>query len=669
MLHIATFFPRRTISMPLRRKLFLILSLMTMVPLLILLFGVVDRIESDLQQRIEAELHGKLDKMSSEINTLLAGQRAMAQGLAQVPAVKEFLRMARTQADDRYEERAAALQQFFLQYQQNVATIQAVRVIDANGKSILKVKEGHRIEPQYLDADYDRYFIADQSGRPFYKEAIDGFRDVYVSDFELGQVQRDAEFCPAMMRYSVPVRRGEDIDGVLVLNMWGSRIDETVLASIGGFPGKVYIAEISQDPVRDGIYLFHQDSAQRFANQLGTNFRISKDIGTENWQNLRNTSQPGMLSFDDGRMLFYHRYEPYQDERASWLIVIEASRDSIFAPINEIRFTIWLLLGVVLLLSLFVARWAADRLASPVQALASTITRYADGAMNARYTDTRSDEIGVVGRAFNYLCETLERTRRERDKAESAVRQSERLAAVGQMAAGIGHEINNPLMNIMSLASLVEKSLDPEKDKELLQDIHTLQGEGQRCARIVQGILKFARASEPRIERFDMASLLRDTLALLKHRIDATSLHLKKNICQQLYMQGDPNQLQQVIVNILLNAIQASPVNSKLSVSLEESDGNARVVVQDHGQGIPADELSRVFNPFYTTKPEGEGTGLGLSVSYGIVQKHGGQISIDSADGKGTTVVIMLPVDMVMPVDSSARMGVEENREKMVASN
>jgi two-component system NtrC family sensor kinase len=166
-----------------------------------------------------------------------------------------------------------------------------------------------------------------------------------------------------------------------------------------------------------------------------------------------------------------------------------------------------------------------------------------------------------------------------------------------------------------------------------------------------------------------MAALLNDTLALLRHRFEATSLSLEKNICNQLYMQGDPNQLQQVIVNILLNAIQASPANSGLSVSLEQIDGNARIVVQDQGQGIPADELSRVFNPFYSTKPEGEGTGLGLSVSYGIVQKHGGHISIESGDSEGTTVVIMLPVDMVMPVDSKSRMAEQESREKRVASN
>lgn len=655
--------------MPLRRKLFLILSLMTTVPLLILLFGVVERIGNDMQNRIESELYGKLDKMAEEVDTLLASQRALAKGLAQVPAVKEFMRTSRNGTDDQYDTRVAALEKFFLEYQQHVPTIQGVRVIDATGKTIIKVKEGHRVEPQYLDAEYDRYFIADQSTRPFYKEAIDGIRDVYVSDFELGQVQRDAEFCPAMMRYSIPVRRGDEIDGLLVLNMWGSRIDETIQTSMAAFPGKVYVAEINQNPERDGIYLYHQDNAQRFANQLGTNYRFSTDIGKDNWLRLKSSNKQGMLSFDDGRMLFYHRYEPYEDDRSSWMLVIEASRDTVFAPINELRWSIWLLLGVVVVSSLLVARWAADRLASPVQALATTINRYADGALAERYTDSRSDEIGIVGRAFNYLCETLEKTRGERDKAEMAVRQSERLAAVGQMAAGIGHEINNPLMNIMSLASLIEKSLDSGNTRETIQDIKTLQSEGRRCARIVQGILKFARATEPHIEHFDMAALITDTLVLLRHRIDSASLKLETSIHGRLIMQGDPNQLQQVLVNVLLNAIHASTAGNRISVSLAGDGRNAVIVISDQGMGIAADELSRVFNPFYSTKPEGEGTGLGLSVSYGIVHKHGGQIAIESDHGMGTTVKIVLPVDMSTNLETINEMSINVTAEKKVASS
>jgi two-component system NtrC family sensor kinase len=352
-------------------------------------------------------------------------------------------------------------------------------------------------------------------------------------------------------------------------------------------------------------------------------------------------------------MYFYQRYEPYEDDRPSWLLVIEASRDEVFAPITRLRQYILIMMAALLVMSLFMARWVAARLARPVQMLAQGITRYADGETDIRCTQTRSDEIGVAGRAFNYLCETLEHTRGERDKAETAVRQSERLAAVGQMAAGIAHEINNPLMNIMSLASLVEKSVGDINNPEVKQDLQTLREEGQRCARIVQGILKFARASEPSITSINLVAIMKDTLNLLKHRFDAAGLQVETDMPDELYIQGDADQLQQVLVNILLNAVHASPSDSLIQVCLRHDATRASIEIRDQGDGIPAEELSRVFNPFYSTKPEGQGTGLGLSVSYGIIQKHRGAITIDSVVGQGTLVRIVLPVDMSDQVDNN----------------
>lgn len=657
--------------MSLRRKLFFILSLMTMVPLLVLLFGVVEQFEGDLQSRITAELHGKLDKMTSEVDTLLASQKSLALGLAEVPAVNDFISQSISTADALYEERIQDMQKFFLAYQQRVPAIQALRLIDPSGKTLVKVKEGQPIEPQYLDSKYNRYYVADQSAKPFVKEAVSGLNRLYVSDFERGQVAAEADFCPAMIRYSVPlqVTSDENVDGLLVVNMWGTRIDETVLAAIGGFPGKVYIAEINDNKTRDGIYLFHQDSEQRFSNQLGTSYRFSSDIGEEHWNRIRDDfSGQGQFLLDDGRMYFYKRYEPYEDERSSWVLVIEASHDEVFAPITHLRYSILLMMAVLFVMSLLIARWAASRLARPVQMLAEGITRYADGETQIRCTQTRSDEIGVAARAFNYLCERLERMRSERDKAESAVRQSERLAAVGQMAAGIGHEINNPLMNIMSLASLAEKSIGDD-NPEVKQDLKTLQEEGERCARIVQGILKFARASEPSIVRFDLAVMIRDTLSLLKHRLDSAHLLLSTDIEDSLYIKGDSDQLQQVFVNVLLNAIQASPEATEIKVVMKNVNDKVCIEFVDQGKGIPREELSRVFNPFYSTKPEGQGTGLGLSVSYGIVQKHGGSIDIESNEGQGTTVRINLPLDeSIQSLDESG--GVEElTREKKIAGS
>jgi len=643
--------------MPLRQKLFFIIGIMTLVPLLILQFGVVGQIEADLQKRITAELHEKLSNMSAELNTLVENQKDLAAGLAEVPIIKDFSSVSVSSNDNFYHERVRELQEYFVNFQRKVRTIQAMRFVDKTGKTLVKVKEGRRIEPELLDRNKGRYFVADQSNRPFFKNAVDDQIGVYVSNFELGLVQVNADFCPSMVRYSVPIRDDlTDLEGLLIINMWGTRIDETVMSAMSGFDGKAYVVEINENnKSRDGIYLFHEDNNQRFANQLETNFRFESEIGTDNWGSIRDKNKPGYMLLDDGRMYFYLNYSPYEDDRARWMLVIETAYDSVFAPIEKLRNTIWLLGGVLLVLSLLIARWVADRVATPVQELAETIEHYADGDELARYVDGgRNDEVGIVGRAFNYLCGSLERTRNERDKAERAARQSDRLAAVGQMAAGIGHEINNPLMNIMSLAKLVEDSVgEHDKADVIKSDLHTLREEGERCARIVQGILKFAKASEPSYEKFMLDVLLNDTVDLLRHRADASLITIESNLEKGLSIQGDPNQLQQVLVNILLNAIHASEKGGKIDLNLFIEGDYAVIEVIDHGEGIAEKNMPHIFNPFFSTKPEGEGTGLGLSVSYGIIKKHDGEITLESESGDGVCVRIRLPFGMNMPVENN----------------
>lgn len=633
--------------MSLRRKLFLILSLMTVIPLLVLQFGVVERVERDLLVRIEAELQATLKNMSEEVNALLNSQKSVAKGLAKVPIIRDFAAEIRAGSGKPEPERLADLHEFFLNYQRQIPYIQAIRIIDHTGKTLVKVKEGRLIDPELYDPEMDRHYIADQSSRAFFHEAISGDVDVYVSDFELGQVQVNAEFCPAMMRYSVPIRDKQgQVLALLVVNMWGERIDDTVLAAMGGYAGQVFIVEINEEsPSRDGIYLFHKDNQQRFANQLGTSFRFSSDIGMDNWIDMKWRTTPGYRWLEDGRMLFHRHFTPYANRDSGWMMVIETSQDAVFEPLVQMRNSIWVLLAVLLMLSLLIGRWVAARLAFPVHTLAQRITQYADGEQQVRYDERRNDEIGIAGRAFNYLCERLENAQRQRDKAEQAVRHSERLAAVGQMAAGIGHEINNPLMNIMSLASLIEQSLPGDSNAETRQDLKTLQDEGQRCARIVQGILNFARANQPVYTDFNLNKLIDETLSLLRHRVSASGLKFETHMTRELSMQGDANQLQQVLVNVLINAIHASPEGGLIRIETEREDEFVRVAISDQGSGVKPEDVSRIFNPFFTTKPEGQGTGLGLSVSYGIVRKHGGNISVENRPDGGATVQILLPLE------------------------
>ena len=625
--------------MQLRQKFFIVLSLITAVPLLVLLFGVVDRMETELSGRTEKELHVTLNKMADELTLILENQKSIAKGLTYVPVVRAFASVVgkpvgQGVSAEEYQRRADELEQFFLSYQRMVPSIQALRFIDTSGKPV---------EAKLKDSEFHRLYVADQSYKNFFKYTMDVNKDVVMSDFELGQVTAGADFCPAMVRYSAQIKdEVERLEGMVVVNMWGSRLDSTIEASLGGYPGIAYVVEISDDKQRDGIYLYNRDSKKRFGNQLHTNYRFSNAIGQQNWQKIKHGLTHGSLFLSDGRMLFYRILKPYPSRPGTeWALLIQTDSKTLFAPIDKVRKSIWLLLGLLLIVSLLLSVWAAWQLAKPVNSLAKVITDYADGDHSARYHDIRHDEIGSAGNAFNYLASSLEDAENERDKAEKNARQSERLASVGQLAAGIGHEINNPLMNIMSLAALVEEAV--KDDAQAVSDLKLLQKEGQRCARIVQGILSFARESKPHYHKFDMSQLVEDTLKLLWHRIENADISMQTELAPELYIVGDSNQLQQVLVNVILNAVQASPQHGIIQIKSYKDIDYVAVEIIDAGTGIAKNDLAKVFDPFFTTKSEGEGTGLGLSVSYGIVKHHGGTIHLENLNGAGLRVVILLP--------------------------
>ena len=632
--------------MQLRHKFFIAISLLTTLPLLILQFGVVERMEQEVFLRTEHEINASLDKMAGELALILNNQKSIANGLSRVPALRKFANSVTPKQDPNvFSLLASNLENFFLNYQHSVPSIQALRFIDTSGKSLVKVKEGKPIDAKSFDAINDRYYVADQSQKEFFKDAIKSAYQgkVAISDFELGQVTFGADFCPSMVRYSVPVRDEVDqLQGLLVVNMWGTRLDSAVKSTMSGYPTNSYIVEVNKNKFRDGIYLYHKDNQKRFANQLNSNFRFSNEVSAEEWKNMQSAKSYGSSFHAGGRMFFYKIISPFENRDTKWLLLIEASSEKIFESVNNMRRSIWLLVGSLVVISLLLAVWASGRLTQPVHRLAEIIRKFADGERGVRYHGPVNDEVGLAGKAFNYLTTTLEQTEKEKENAVRAACQSERLAALGQMAAGIGHEINNPLMNIMSLATLIEEALGEGHD-DTKNDILILRKEGQRCARIIQGILNFARENEPSYVPFNLSELIEETLELLSHRIDSSEINVVTHLEENLIMEGDAGMLQQVLVNVLLNAVQASHQNTEILINAKEQDEDLAIEIIDQGKGIKGHDFSKIFDPFFTTKSEGEGTGLGLSVSYGIIKHHGGNISIANIEEAGVKVTITLP--------------------------
>jgi two-component system, NtrC family, sensor kinase len=232
-------------------------------------------------------------------------------------------------------------------------------------------------------------------------------------------------------------------------------------------------------------------------------------------------------------------------------------------------------------------------------------------------------------------------------RVQGQIMQSEKLAAIGQLAAGVMHEINNPLATISACVAAIEGRLPPDAG-QVGEYLQTIDREVERCSRIVDGLLDFSRPKATPKRRVSLNALVDETLFLLKHHQRFRHLAVERSLAPTLpETHGSAEQLIQVLMALMLNALDAMEQGGRLSVRTGQSTARADEVVvevQDTGVGIPLPDQGKIFEPFYTTKPPGRGTGLGLSICYGIVSDHGGRIEVDSAPGRGATFRVFLPV-------------------------
>jgi two-component system NtrC family sensor kinase len=232
----------------------------------------------------------------------------------------------------------------------------------------------------------------------------------------------------------------------------------------------------------------------------------------------------------------------------------------------------------------------------------------------------------------------------QRAKLQEQLRHADRLATLGQLAAGVAHEINEPLANILGFAQLAKKA--PRLPKQAGDDMDKIVRNCLHARGIIQKLLTFARQMPPERARIDLNSIVRDGLYFLESRCAKASIEVKRELCEDLpEISADASQLHQVLVNLVVNAIQAMPEGGVVTIGTSVEDDMVILTVADTGCGMTDDVKERVFTPFFTTKDINEGTGLGLAVVHGIVASHGGNISLESTPGHGTRFEVRLPVN------------------------
>jgi two-component system NtrC family sensor kinase len=324
-------------------------------------------------------------------------------------------------------------------------------------------------------------------------------------------------------------------------------------------------------------------------------------------------------------------------------------------------------IGVVLLNERVVLR--------PVRALLDATRRIAQNDLELEIPRQAPDEIGQLVASFNAMTSSLRTERAERlellegleekvaertaalRQAQAQLIQSEKMSSLGKLSASIAHEINNPLMGILTISKLLIRTMDEGRSEDprnanAIRQLKMVQRETERCSAIVRNLLDFARQRPLAVKGVDVNAALEESLSVASNQIAIQGIALKKDLKPLPMVQADFGQLRQAFLNVILNSCEAMAKGGTLTISSRFAEGarGIEVEIADTGGGIPPEVLPKIFDPFFTTKEKG--TGLGLSVVYGIVQRHGGTLEVKSQQGQGTQMFFRIP--MAAPPDAQA---------------
>ena len=298
------------------------------------------------------------------------------------------------------------------------------------------------------------------------------------------------------------------------------------------------------------------------------------------------------------------------------------------------------LLVLILLLATFIAR----QMLAPLNRIMLAARRIAEGDLTPITPRRRyHDEFSELATAINYMLQELVRR-------QQIMVQAHKLQAVGTLTAGVAHELNNPINNLMLTAAALEEDYQELSDDERREMLADLMSESERARDIVRNLLDFARASDVELAPLEVEQLIGDTLQLASNQVKLAKVRVRGEVERNVPpVYGDRRQLTQVFLNLVLNALEAMPGGGTLTITVEASADGAfvNVMLADTGIGIPAQNLESIFEPFFSTKKQAKGTGLGLSVSLGIIKQHGGDMRVESEVGQGTTFTVSLPIAKV----------------------
>ncbi len=308
---------------------------------------------------------------------------------------------------------------------------------------------------------------------------------------------------------------------------------------------------------------------------------------------------------------------------------------------------IWINLGITvygMLIAFIISLRLGNNIIERIRILKRATEAIASGNLDYKLSPDKISGFNMLDEAFNEMARSLKEHNDQLQKLYEHVAKTEKLTALGEMAAGVAHEINNPLGGILLYGNLVLEDIHP--DSPVRENVQKIIYQANRCKEIVQGLLDFSRAPTREMDAVQINQIIDISLKLVKDQAMFHGIEIEEKLGHNLpAVWGDKSMLEEVFLNLFVNAADAMNGKGKLKIITEINDSDSiRILISDTGKGINKEHISHIFEPFFTIKEPGRGTGLGLSIVYGIIQKHNGSIDVESELDKGTTFIILFPI-------------------------
>jgi two-component system, NtrC family, sensor kinase len=494
---------------------------------------------------------------------------------------------------------------------------------------------------------YDSHYQEPQPQRKkWFQESLAG--KSYMSDIDF-----NAEHKKSFFRIATPLFDSSGaITGVVCATVGTNIILSMVLRISLGETGECYLVN------REGTFLAHKDPNRILRENIAQ---------SDSFKNIFNTEKAGITYID------YRGIEVLGASArvggTDWALVAEQDKDEAFRGAVRLKHYIFLVAVLSACGAFFLAWLLSHYVVNPIRKLSLAANSLARGDFEQAYiSTTRADEIGLLSRAFGDMAKQLQDRQRQLEErmvlqeaeleetgvklkaTQQAAVRSQQLASLGRLASGVAHEIRTPLTSLKLFLEAVESEI--EISPEYVDDFQVAMNQIKRMEATINRFLDFARPQDPVFTRVDVGELIEDALLMIGPRARHQETTIQKFINNSLpKIKGDEKQLGEALLNLMVNALEAMSSRGRLSVFADlgewpEKDGGRRCVridIQDTGPGIMEKDISRLFEPFFTSKATG--SGLGLSIVYSTVQRHGGEVMVESVVGEGTTFSVLIPVD------------------------